>query len=507
MFPSLEAIQDCCEVNQEEIDRLLSPESPIVLLQRRQQCRIPEVIAPGHPTLGIMLPYTPLHHLLMQLLGSPVVATSGNLSREPICVAELEALQHLNTMADGFLIHNRPLVRPLEDSVVRILLGQEQVLRRGRGYAPYFLPFPSLPAGILAVGGHLKNTIAITLDNQILLSQFLGDLETVAALSLFQKTIQDLQHLYRQTPQVVACDLHPDYHSTQFAQALGIPVIPVQHHYAHVLSCMAENQLLGAQGTGTALGIAWDGSGYGPDQTLWGGEFLQITDTGFQRVAALRPFPLPGGAKAVQEPRRAALGLLYAAWGEEIWLRQDLNLPQGFTTQELTILQTMLDRGLNSPLTSSVGRFLDAVASLLGICHYNTYEGEAAMALEFLAEQEDHADIYPFSLQKGSVLMLDWLPMLAALLKDLSTQVTVARMAGKVHNTLVQMIVAVAQAIGESKIMLTGGCFQNRYLTELAVKQLQQAGFRPYWHHQVPPNDAGLALGQVMAAVRDLAQK
>jgi hydrogenase maturation protein HypF len=508
MFPCLDLIKAYCQVSELEQQLLCSAAAPIVLLQRSQlqtsSTPISLAVAPGNLDLGVMLPYTPLHHLLMTELGFPIVATSGNLADEPICTEQSEALQRLNEIADCFLIHNRPIARPIDDSVVQVLLGQPQVLRRARGYAPLSLGLSS--SHLLAVGGHLKNTIAIAIHDQIFLGQHIGNLDTVQSFDAFQSAILSFQQLYDLNPAAIACDLHPDYRSTQFAHQLAgqltIPVIPVQHHYAHALSCMAEHQL-----TGTGLAITWDGAGYGLDGTIWGGEVLSITDTSFERIAHLRSFRLPGGEQAIKQPSRAAIGLLYELFGDATFEMQSLVPIQAFSTQNLHILKTMLHNNLNAPLTSSAGRLFDAISSLIGLRQQTEFEGQPAMELEFRIAGLTADESYPFEILSPSDLasaptVIDWGPTIQAILADLYHCQSVQSISAKFHNTLVEMMVAIAKVIGEQTIVLTGGCFQNRYLTERAITRLRQENFCPYWHQQIPPNDGGIALGQIMAVLR-----
>ncbi len=501
MVPSLESVKAHCQVSGLEERLLRSPECPIVLLMRRPDpagAPIAPGVAPGNPCLGMMLPYSPLHHLLLRGLGSPVVATSGNLSDEPICTDEDEALERLGAIADLFLVHDRPIIRHVDDSIARILLGRELVLRRARGYAPLPVHAATPLPPLLAVGAHLKNAVAVSVGPDVFVSQHIGDLETPQAFEAFQNVIESLQRLYDLRPAAVACDLHPDYLSSQYAARAGAPVVRVQHHHAHVLSCMAENEL-----TGPVLGVAWDGTGYGPDGTVWGGEFLRVTPEGFQRVAHLRTFRLPGGDRAVREPRRTAIGLLYELLGEALFSMDELAPVRAFSLQERAILREMCAKGINSPYTSAAGRLFDAVAAILGLHLGRQFEGQAAMGLEFtLAGLQDDA-AYPTRIrQEGSDLILDWGPMVQELLADVTRRVPVSRMALAFHNGLVESIVAVARRIGEERIVLTGGCFQNRYLTEQTVTRLHAEGFRPYWHQRIPPNDGGIALGQILAASR-----
>jgi hydrogenase maturation protein HypF len=481
MYPSFNSVKRDCSVSELDERLLLSPQAPIVLLERRTDA-LASSIAPGSPYLGVMLPYSPLHHLLMRELGFPVVATSGNLSDEPICIDEYEALERLGNIADAFLVHDRPIVRHVDDSVVRSLLGREQVLRRARGYAPLPIHVNEELPRVLAVGGHLKNTVAIGFGHEVFISQHIGDLETQQAYDAFRQVAEDLQGLYEEEPQVVACDLHPEYLSTKAARERNAPVVEVQHHYAHVLSCMAENEV-----EAPILGVCWDGTGFGPDGTLWGGEFLLVDETGFNRVAHFRPFRLPGGEAAIREPRRCALGLLYDLYGEAAFdIEPYASLPAP--------LRQMLRKNINSPLTSGVGRLFDAVASLLGVRQRASFEGQAAMELEY-AVKSGVEEFYPIHVDE----IVNWRPMIQAMLED---KAPVGVRAARFHNTLVECLVQVAHRVAQPKVALTGGCFQNKYLTERAARRLQKEGFHPYWHRRVPPNDGGIALGQAVAAGR-----
>jgi len=423
------------------------------------------------------------------------------------------------------------------------------------------MPSTLNPQPILAVGAHLKNAVALSVGNQVFISQHIGDLETEQAHSAFLRVIADFEKLYEVRPQIIAADLHPDYLSTKFVKETGRAELPlgpdaqqriptkigVQHHIAHVLSCMAENEV-----APPALGVSWDGTGYGLDGTVWGGEFFLVTNESVERIAHLRPFPLPGGDKAVKEPRRTALGLLYEMFGigifnEETLLKMgsapasgaandapvvgfamhpDESVPSSitrrvrregapnssrggcapiaaFSSAELATLKTMLAKKLNSPLTSSVGRLFDAVASLINLRQQIRFEGQAAMELEFALDGVETEERYELPLvTRHSSLVLDWSPMIEAILVDVQQGVSVGIISARFHNALAESIVAVAKRAGQNRVVLSGGCFQNRYLTERAVRRLQAEGFRPYWHQRVPPNDGGIALGQVVAAQR-----
>lgn len=526
MYPTLKGVKIDCVVSELEERLLLSPESPIVLLQRRaansnfeypiSNLDIVASVAPNNPYLGVVLPYTPLHHILMRELGFPVVATSGNLSDEPICTDEGEALKRLSGIADLFLVHNRPIVRHVDDSVVRMLMGRESVMRRARGYAPlpiHVAAFYETP--LLAVGAHLKNTVALSNGENVFISQHIGDLETEEAHWAFQNACRDLPVLYDTKPELIICDRHPGYLSTQYAKDQNTRVIEVQHHYAHIAACMAENEL-----DGRVLGVSWDGTGYGLDETVWGGEFLLTDHSSFQRVASFRQFRLPGAERAIKEPRRAAIGVLYAVFGEGLFERTDIPVLESFKEIELKLLRQILSRNVNSPLTSSVGRLFDAVASILGLRQRVSFEGQAAMELEFAIEGTEIDEAYQFriltrehEIEKGAIpksaidslpspIVIDWKPLILGVLHDTRHNVSPGVISTKFHNTLVQIIWEIAGRIGEERVVLSGGCFQNKYLTERTVRRLEAMGFRPYWHQRVPPNDGGIALGQVYAAMR-----
>ncbi|MFH0990776.1 MAG: carbamoyltransferase HypF [bacterium] len=506
MIPSVELVRSLCEVSEYEERLLQSAESPIVLLRKRRGASLASSVAPNNPYLGVLVPYTPLHHLLMNAMGFPVIATSGNSSDEPICIDEHEALERLKGIADFFLIHNRPIVRHVDDSIVRVMLGRELVLRRARGYAP--LPIQlnkKIDQPVLSVGAHLKNTVALSIGNQVFLSQHIGDLETPESLDAFRRVSVDLQTLYDTRAESVVCDSHPDYLSTKHAYSHFTTVVEVQHHIAHVASCMAENQI-----EGEVLGVAWDGTGFGLDGTIWGGEFFVTSDSEFQRIASLWPFVLPGGEKAIKDPRRTAIGVLAELEGER-WQQEDqLDSVNTFSPAERSLLQQMMVKGINSPRTSSVGRLFDAVASLLGLRQEVRFEGQAAMDLEFIATDERTDDRYEFTLveperlsekeKKAGLIRLDWRPSLLALIQEKRFGIPIEHIAAKFHATLAEMILQIARKAGKERVILSGGCFQNRVLTERTIRSLQSSGFRAYWHQRVPPNDGGIALGQVYAA-------
>lgn len=507
MFQTIQKVKRVCDVSELEERMLLSPEAPIVLLGKikNRKSEIVDSIAPGNPNLGVTLPSNPLHHLLMAELKCPIVATSGNLSDEPICTDELEALKRLHGIADFFLVHDRPIIRHEDDSIVCVMLGREMMLRRARGYAPLPILIKSkgqspTPSVTLAVGAHLKNSVALAVGENVFISQHIGDLETEQAHAAFKRVTKELPALYSSEPSLIAADLHPDYLSTRFAQASGPNVFPVQHHVAHVLSCIAENEI-----ELPVLGVAWDGTGFGTDGTIWGGEFFLVTEKNVERVTHLRPFRLPGGDKAVKEPRRAALGLLFEMYGESAFEMDHLAPLREMPPVEMITLKGMLQRQFNSPLTSSIGRLFDVVASLVSLRQRMQFEGQAAMELEFALDGITTDAHYNLPLiTRHSSLVLDWSLMIHSILTDVAGGVSTAEISAKFHNALAEAVVAVAKIIGQPRVALSGGCFQNRYLTERTVTRLRAEHFQPYWHQRVPPNDGGIALGQIFAARNNL---
>ena len=524
MVRDVAAARALCEVSAAAERWLLSPEAPILLLPRLAGAAVAPNVAPESRRLGIMLPSTPLHHLLLGAVNVPLVATSGNLSDEPIAIDEREALDRLGGIADLFLVHDRPVERHADDSVAWLHGEQLQLLRRARGFAPLPVPVGVTLPPVLAVGAHLKNVVGLGLGSEVVLSQHVGDLETPEALGAFERVVADLLRLWEAEPVAIAHDLHPDYLSTRWAlrAAAGdesegplppallsaardgrLRLVPVQHHHAHLASCLAEN------GTGgPALGVTWDGTGYGTDGTVWGGEFLLGDAAGFERVASLRPFRLPGGDAAVKEPRRPALALLLELLGEGVLDRDDLVPVASFSRAERALLARMLATGTRSPVTTSAGRLFDAVAALLDLHPRSAFEGQAAMALEALADPAERG-AYPFPLvpaaTPGAPSRLDWGPLLLALLEDGARGVEPSTRSARFHNALVDGIAAVARLAGSPRVALSGGCFQNRFLVERTRERLEADGFEILAHRLVPPNDGGIALGQVMVAAARIA--
>ncbi|MFO7635278.1 MAG: carbamoyltransferase HypF [Caldilinea sp.] len=519
MVRDLEQAAALCELSPVAANLLASNGAPIVLLPRRAAAPIANAVAPDNPDLGVMLPSTPLHHLLMADLGFPIVATSGNLTDEPICTNEWEALERLGEIASNFLVHDRPIARHADDSVLWIVDGAPQFLRRARGYAPLPVSAPGALPTLLGVGAHLKNTVALSIDDQVFLSQHIGDLETAPAFDAFQRVIADFLRLYEAEPVAIAHDMHPEYLSTKWAADIvkegwrersgerkeaeppnlqsPISLIPVQHHHAHLAACLADN---GA--TSPALGLIWDGTGYGLDGTIWGGEALLGDAASFTRVAHLRPFRLPGGDAAVREPRRVALALLWELYGDAVLAWDWLTPVRSFAEHERRLLGSMLTKGVNAPLTTSMGRLFDGVAALIDLHQRVSFEGQAAMALEHCASPSE-TGAYIFAIEDGASgqpALIDWAPLVEHILADLRRNEDASVIAARFHNSLAEMGAAVAKYAGQSQVALSGGCFQNRRLTEQMAQRLRNDGFDVLLHRQVPPNDGGVSLGQVMVA-------
>ena len=497
MFSSAEEVRLRCLFSADERAILQSHTAPILLLQRssRQQAAdIAPSVAPGNPYLGVMLPYTPLHHLLCEQVGRPIVCTSGNLSDEPMVTSTDGALTRLGKIADLILTHNRPIVRPVDDSVGRVDSEGFQLARRARGYAPQPIRLAQRVPTIVAVGGHLKNTVALSLDTSVIVSPHIGDLDDLLSVDVHRRAVEDLIGFFNVTPEAVACDMHPDYASTRRAQQLAdqwkIPLIPVQHHHAHVAACVAERGI-----EMPVLGLSWDGTGFGIDGTVWGGEILHCKGSAFDRLAHLRTFPLPGGDRVAREPRRAALGLLFEILGDaaaEVAGRW-------FAAAELRTLLAALRRPKLFPRTSSMGRLFDGVAAICGLFQCCSFEGQAAMALEFAADPEVR-DAYPCPLRDGTPAVGDWEPLLRAVLADRQRGAPLAEIAGRFHNALADLALAAARRAACPRVVLTGGCFQNALLTERVRARLLEHSFDVYTHRDVPPGDGGISLGQLLIA-------
>lgn len=482
----LSAARALADVDDAAAAELAAPHAPILLLPRILSGIAPSV-APDTPLIGLMLPASPLHHLLLALFDGPLVCTSGNLSGAPLCIDDAAVFHALGGIADRVLGHDRPILQRLDDSVAQWLEGRPQLLRRARGLVPAALPTGRPLGRRLAMGGQHGNTLAIGLDHALLLSPPHGDLDHPEALQALRQDIDHHRRLYRFAPEAVLHDLHPDYASTREAEALGLPRIAVPHHLAHVAALMAEHRL-----TLPLLGIAWDGLGLGEDGSLCGGECYMVDEVGPRLSHRLLPFPLPGGDRAAQEPRRALLGLLYAALGPAA-LEHPLILRR-FADGERALLGQMLARGLNCPEASSAGRLFDGVASLLDLRQQHRFEGDAAMQLQFAAETwVTPCAPYPCPLENG---LIDWRPML---LEMLASREPVGCMARRFHLTLATAVAEIARETGMSQVVLGGGCFQNRLLVALCRQQLALGGRQLHWPQQLPAGDGGLAAGQLMA--------
>lgn len=490
MFRDLKQVEEFTNPSELEKALLLSPERPIVLIKKRRE--LAPSVSPGLKRVGAFLPYSPIHHIILRGLDFPVVATSGNMSDEPIVKDNEEALEKLVSFADFILTHNRDIKRRCDDSVIKVIGGIPTPIRRSRGYSPLPIELPfSFPKKVLAVGGMLKNTFAIAFGNKVFLSQHIGDVESLITLKVFEENIYDFMKLYEFKPEVIVCDKHPRYETTRwakwFSEKEGIPLIEIQHHYAHILSCMAENGV-----KDKVLGIAWDGTGYGDDGTLWGGEFLIADYRNYERVFNFKPFKLIGGEKAVKEPRRVALSLLFEIFGKEAI---DLEVPtlRAFEKNEVEVLYKAWEKGINSPLSSSVGRLFDAVASILGIRQTLSYEGQGAMMIEDLYDytEKDH---YGFKI-KGN--QIDWKEIFYEILKEKDKGKAVSRFI----NTLANICLEISENIGIQRVCLSGGVMQNNPLVSKIKELLEKEGFKVHTHQKVPPNDGGIALGQAVYSV------
>lgn len=515
MAKNLAQIEQFCLVNAEEKAALEAAAAPIVLLERKPDCPLSELLAPKQKLVGFMLPYTPLHHLLMQLLEHPIVLTSGNVSGEPQCISNEQSLSQLSQIADVQLLHNRDIANRLDDSVMRFMVGEVRVLRRARGFAPKPLPLPQgfeQAPKVLAFGGELKNTFCLLDQGQAILSQHNGDLANYQTLQDVQQHLALYQTLYQYQPELVAVDQHPNYYVSEWgrnwAAERALPIIEVQHHHAHLASCLAEHAYpLDAR---EVLGIILDGTGFGSDHTLWGGEFLKANYAGFERLASLKPVPLLGGEETILQPWKMAFAHLYATgnWAQIERDYGEISTIKHMPRASLKTFVAMMERGFNCPLTSSVGRLFDAVAALLGICYKRavTYEGQAAIELEACVEADLLAQVqgYPFAFFESQ---LDPNPMWQALLTDLAAGQSKAFIASRFHKGLAQSLVQVATQLAHqhqlTTIVLSGGVFQNRILLEAVHAGLNDQ-FTVFMQRQVPANDGGLALGQAAIAAAQL---
>jgi hydrogenase maturation protein HypF len=494
MFPwrgtdGLEQMRQELEIDPLGHALLCEPVRPIVLLRRCRNSMLPESIAPGIREIGAMLPYSPLHHLLLDELDKPVVATSGNVSGEPVLTDNAEVEARLAHVTRFFLHHNRPIARPADDPVGRIIAGKARLIRAGRGVSPVELDLPCLfSRPLLAVGGHMKNSIALGWNGRAVVSPHIGDLDAPRSVAVFEQVISDFRRLYGVVPQAIVCDAHSGYASSRWAARQGLPLIRVWHHHAHASALAIEHpQDL------TWLTFTWDGVGLGEDGTLWGGETLLGRPGAWRRVASMHPFRLPGGERAAREPWRSAAALCWEC---------GIDLPG---EPSLSLLKNAWEKGLNTPVTTAVGRLFDAGAGLLGLVGQASYEGQAGMYLENIAEEEAGGNTgaidLPLSQESSGLFVVDWKPLIPALLNE---AVPIPQRAMQFHQSLAGSIVAQAQSLHTStpfdRVGLTGGVFQNKLLAELAVSKLAAAGFNAYLPEKTPCNDGGIALGQLAEA-------
>jgi len=499
MVSDIETAKRVCYVNKDEERLLKTTVRPVVLLRKKPDCPVAEDVAPYQKYHGIMLPYTPLHHLIVAESGLVLVMTSGNISSEPIVYENKEAFKRLKNIADFYCIHNRKIHIRTDDSVSRIWQGNETILRRARGFAPFplLLKF-KFKEKVLACGAELKNSFCLARDNFVFMSHHIGDLENLETLTSFEEGIDHFKRIFNIEPTLIAYDLHPEYLATKYALSLqNIRKIGVQHHHAHIVSCMVDNDI-----DGEVIGVSFDGTGYGTDGKIWGGEFLLCDYARFERVGHLEYTPLPGGEKAIIEPWRMAASILYKIYNNNM-LDLEIDFVRELDRDKWTIIKKMIHKGINSPMTSSMGRLFDAVSALVGIRKKIYYEGQAAIELEMAAGEE--ASGYPFDLQEldGNTLILIE-PIFRGIVSDLELGVSVASISSKFHNTIAKIILNMCLKIrktsGLDRVALSGGVFQNSLLLENTYVLLDKNNFKVFTQHRVPPNDGGIALGQVVIA-------
>jgi hydrogenase maturation protein HypF len=505
MMASVKDVRGHCHLSREEEGLITSPAAPIVLLERQNPEVICAAVAPNLTRLGVMLPCTPLHHLLLADVGVPLVMTSGNLSEEPIVKDNEEAFQKLSGLVDCILLYNREILTRCDDSIATVEEGRTRLIRRARGYVPSPIRLPFRVKEVLACGAELKNTFCLTRENYGFMSQHVGDMKNLETLKHFESTLELYKRLFCMDPVIVAHDLHPDYLSTHYARQLkthdpGIQLVAVQHHHAHIVSCMAENHA-----RQPVIGVAFDGTGYGDDGCIWGGEFLLAGYGHYRRIAHLEYVPMPGGQAAVTRPYRMAISYLYKTLGEE-GLARGLPFLKDARELEVNLIKKQADAGVNAPMTSSAGRLFDALSSLIGVKSHVDYEAQAAIELEMIA---DHgaADlpIYPFEIEPGDGAKIIRLGKLfEGVLVDLELGLTRSEISTKCHHTIADLILRTClilrEDIGISRVALSGGVFQNRLLFHLTRKRLEGSGFEVFTHAEVPCNDGGISLGQAVVA-------
>lgn len=500
MARDIDAVRQIAEIGRDEEIILTSPQRPIVLLKKISSNLISNLVAPDVPNFGIMLPYTPLHYLLLEKNFTALVMTSANQVDEPICIGNREALERLEGIADYFLVHNRDILVRCDDSIAFIADKKQRLLRRSRGYVPQPLQLNNTYSSVMALGGQLKTTQCILKGHFAFISPHIGDMETPQARDFFHDSILLMKRITESDPQIVACDYHPAYYSTKAAQELPAQkIIKVQHHHAHIVSCMAENQI-----EGKVIGLSMDGTGYGLDGNAWGGEFLIADETGFERFGHLQYTVLPGGEKAIHEPWRISASLLKSAYGSS-WIEIASKLGLNPDRNLLELIDRIMESRINSPLSSGLGRLFDGVAVLLGGHRQASFEGQTAMQLEMLATGSSNK-AYPFKIlrQSGNPYILDITTMIKAVIADIESGQNKTKIAASFHQTIIDAFAAMADAMrkktGLTRVALSGGCFQNKILLEGTIDKLQNAGFDVYCHRQVPANDGGISLGQAVVA-------
>lgn len=505
LMPDLAEVESIAHLSSIEKDVLTSPASPIVLLRKKaHDHKIASSVSHASPYHGVMLPHNALQHLLLDLFGGPLVATSGNISGRPLCINEQEAFDTLSSVADLFLIHNRPIKHRLDDSIVHVMAGQPVIMRKARGYIPCAISIPDTVGecglmksvdGIFAAGGQMKNSFAFFKQRQIYMSQYIGDLDSLDNCRAYDEEAGSWERLLGMQNVKGIGDKHPGYYSTAYLEKKGWAFEKVQHHQAHVWAAMADNKIIPP-----FLAIAWDGTGWGDDMTVWGGEGFLVTGQEINRIASLYPFLLPGNEKAVREPKRMMLSFFNTIFGDEMPRPFDTCLQQSFSEAELALLSAALKKKINAPICSSVGRLIDGVSAILDLCMECDFEGQAAILLEAAAYQATNTTMaYTLPLmQENNLLLLDWRPMIKQVIEDKMQGVPCTDIALGLHETLARTIVEVAKVIGIETVLLTGGVMQNKLLVERAVAYLKAAGFHPYIHRDIPPNDGGIAVGQVI---------
>jgi hydrogenase maturation protein HypF len=507
MVADIDEAKKYCRVSEAEEKLLTTPQSPIVLMSWKAEPKVCRAIAPNLKYLGLMLPYTPMHHLLLKESGLPLVMTSGNISEEPICKDNNEAVRRLAGIADYFLVNNRDIYARYDDSVTIVERGDVQLTRRARGYAPFPIHLTFKAKQVLGCGAEEKNTFCLTRDNYAFVSQHIGDMENMETMEHFENTLALYKKLFRIEPEIIAYDLHPEYLSTKYALELGsqsshLKLVPVQHHHAHIVSCMVDNKI-----ESPVIGVALDGTGYGSDGHIWGGEFLVADYKGFKRLGHLEYLPLPGGAAAIKRPYRTATGYLLKLLGEDS-LNSKLAFFKQIDAVEIELIKRQLQTGLNSPLNSSIGRLFDAVSALMGIRSEIDYEGQAAIELEMAAydgadKVGDKSYSY-FITESNEVNVIQLKELFTAIVEDLYQGVSKATISAKFHNTVAHMIFnmcrLIAKKTGINQVALSGGVFQNRLLLRKVIPLLESVGFSMLIHKQVPCNDGGISLGQAVIA-------